>query len=94
MSKQAVEQLLEMAAKNTALQQQLDAAGGFAEVVQIGTERGYQFSEEDARVFLRERGISIDGSADGELSEEALEAIAGGQNGLFGGYYRPTPKGW
>ncbi len=79
MSKQAVEQLLETAAKNTALQQQLEAAGGFAKVVQIGAEQGYQFTEEDARIFLSERGISIDGNADGELSEEALEAVAGGR---------------
>jgi predicted ribosomally synthesized peptide with nif11-like leader len=78
MSKEAIDRMMQSAGSDAALQQKLEAAGGFAEVVQIGADKGYQFTEEDARVFLHERGIPIGGSADGELSEEALEAVAGG----------------
>jgi predicted ribosomally synthesized peptide with nif11-like leader len=78
MSKEAVDRMMQAAGADATLQQQLESAGGFAEVVQIGADKGYQFTAEDAQVFLRERGIPIGDSGDGELSEEALEAVAGG----------------
>jgi predicted ribosomally synthesized peptide with nif11-like leader len=78
MSKEAVEQLLEAASKNTALQQKLEAAPGFPEAVKIGADNGYSFTEEDAKIVLQERGILTEDGAEGELSEQALEAVAGG----------------
>jgi hypothetical protein len=83
MSKQAVEQLLDAAAQNTALQQTLEAAGGFTEAVKIGADNGYHFTEDDAKIVLKERGILTEDGAEGELSEQALEAVAGG---LFDGW--------
>jgi predicted ribosomally synthesized peptide with nif11-like leader len=78
MSKQAVEQLLEAASKNTALQQKLEAAGGFADATKIGADNGYSFTEDEAKEVLHERGIALGDGAEGELSEQALEAVAGG----------------
>ena len=93
MSKEAVDRMIQAAGADVALQQELATAPGFAEVVQIGTQKGYEFTEEDARVFLHERGIPIGDSADGELSEEALEAVAGGSIG-WGSEWPRIPKGW
>ena len=76
MSKEAIEQLFQAASSDPALQQQLESAGGYAEAVQIGAAHGYDFTEQEAEAFLTERGI-IEGP-EGELSEEALEAVAGG----------------
>jgi predicted ribosomally synthesized peptide with nif11-like leader len=78
MAKEAVEQLLEAASKNTALQQKLEAAAGFPEAVKIGADNGYSFTEEDVKIVLSERGLLPQEGAEGELSEEALEAVAGG----------------
>jgi predicted ribosomally synthesized peptide with nif11-like leader len=83
MSKQAVEQLLDAAAKDTALQQQLEAAGGFAAAIKLGADNGYSFTENEAKDVLQERGIALNDGADGELSEQALESVAGG---LFDGW--------
>jgi predicted ribosomally synthesized peptide with nif11-like leader len=89
MSKEAVEQMMKSAGDDLVLQQQLETANGFAEVVQIGAEKGYQFTEADAQALLRERGIPTGDSADGELSEEALETVAGGF--IYDGWRR---RGW
>ena len=78
MSKEAVEQFMQAASQDAALQQKLEDAQGFVEVVQIGAQKGYQFTEDEVQAFLRERGIPIEESAEGELSEEALDAVAGG----------------
>jgi predicted ribosomally synthesized peptide with nif11-like leader len=78
MSKQAVEQLLDAAAKDTALQQKLETAGGFAAAIKLGADNGYSFTEDEAKEVLQERGILTEDGAEGELSEEALEAVAGG----------------
>lgn len=57
---------------------ELEEAEGLAEVVEIGAERGYQFTEQDVQNFLSEKGIALPDSDEGELSEEALEAVSGG----------------
>ncbi|MBE9234126.1 Nif11-like leader peptide family RiPP precursor [Cuspidothrix issatschenkoi LEGE 03284] len=76
MSKEAVEKMFQAAATNTDLQQKLESASGYAEAVTIGAENGFNFTEEDAQAVLSERGL-IEG-LEGELSDEALEAVAGG----------------
>ncbi|WP_066424072.1 Nif11-like leader peptide family natural product precursor [Anabaena sp. 4-3] len=78
MSKEVVEQLMQAASQDVALQNKLEIAQGFAEVVKIGAERCYQFTQEDVQAFLNERGIPVEESSDGELSEEILDAVAGG----------------
>ncbi len=76
MSKEAIEQMFQSAGDDPDLQHQLETAGGFAQVVEIGAEKGYQFTEQDAQAFLNDRGLGT--SVEGELSDEALEAVAGG----------------
>ncbi|WP_169218733.1 Nif11-like leader peptide family natural product precursor [Brasilonema sp. UFV-L1] len=78
MSKESVEQFMQAAGLDAALQKKLEAAEGFAEVVEIGAEKGYQFTEEEVQAFLSERGITLEESQEGELSEAALDAVAGG----------------
>jgi predicted ribosomally synthesized peptide with nif11-like leader len=78
MSKESVEQLMQAAGLDPALQKKLEGAEGFAEVMRIGAEKGYQFTEEEVQAFLSERGVTFEDSAEGELSEEALETVAGG----------------
>jgi predicted ribosomally synthesized peptide with nif11-like leader len=78
MSKEAVDRMMQAASEDSALQQKLEAAEGFAQVVQIGAEKGYQFTEEELQSVLTERGMPSAESTEGELSEEALEAVAGG----------------
>ncbi|BAY23405.1 nitrogen fixation protein [Calothrix sp. NIES-2100] len=96
MSKEAVEQLIQAAGEDVALQQKLEAAEGFAAVVQIGAEKGYQFTEQEVQAFLRERGITLEGSQEGELSEDALDAVAGGSfwDGKWTDNVRINLSGW
>ena len=76
MSKEAIEQLFQAANEDAALQQKLESADGYAEAVKIGADNGFNFTEDEAQAFLAERGV-LEGP-EGELSEEALEAVAGG----------------
>lgn len=93
MSKQAVGEMMAAAANDVALQQKIETADGFAQVVEIGAENGYEFTEVELQALLRERGIPSGDSADGELSEEALEAVAGGF--IIGRYFdRQKFRGW
>ncbi|NMG07825.1 Nif11-like leader peptide family natural product precursor [Brasilonema sp. UFV-L1] len=78
MSKEAISQMMQSASENPTLQHQLEQAGGLAEVVKIGAEKGYQFTEEEVQAFLSERGVNFEDSTEGELSEETLETVAGG----------------
>ncbi|NMG07824.1 Nif11-like leader peptide family natural product precursor [Brasilonema sp. UFV-L1] len=96
MSIEAVDSLIQAAGKDVALQQKLEAAQGFAEVVQIGTEKGYQFTEEEVQAFLRESGITLEGIQQEELSEEALDAVAGGSiwDGKWTDNVRINIRGW
>ncbi len=79
MSKEAVEKMMQAADRDTALRQALESAQGFAEVVEIGAQNDCQFTEEEVQAVLKERGIFQENTAaEGELSDEALEAVAGG----------------
>lgn len=94
MSKAAIEQMLQSAGNDLALQQQLETADGFAQVVKIGAAKGYQFTEAEAQELLREHGIPIGDSGHGELSEESLEAVAGGGLGSWTDNVRINIRGW
>ncbi len=83
MSKEAVVAMIKAANQDPALKQRMEAADGYNKVVQIGAEKGYQFTEEELKSVAKEQGMLIEGSEDAELSEEALEAVAGG---LFDGW--------
>lgn len=85
MSKEAVEQMMKAVGNDLVLQQKIETADGFAQVVEIGAENGYEFTEAELQALLRERGIPSGDSGHGELSEEALEAFAGGGGGNFDG---------
>ncbi|WP_156481566.1 MULTISPECIES: Nif11-like leader peptide family natural product precursor [unclassified Anabaena] len=99
MSKESVARMIETAGEDLALQKKLEAAQGFAEVVQIGAEKGYQFTEKDVQAFMTERGINIIDIVDGqgeELSEEMLDAVAGGSfwDGKWTDNVRINLRGW
>lgn len=96
MSKEAVEQMIQAAEEDVALQKKLEAAEGFTEVVQIGAEKGYQFTENELQAFMTERGITLKESQEGELSEEALDAVAGGSfwDGKWTDNVRINLRGW
>ncbi|GCL37704.1 protein of unknown function, nitrogen fixation [Sphaerospermopsis reniformis] len=76
MSKEAVEKLFMAASENPDLMAKLESADSYAEAVSIGAENGFNFTEEEAELFLAEYGL--DKGLNGELSEEDLEAVAGG----------------
>ncbi len=78
MSKQAVEQMIAVAANDVALRQKLEAAEGVASAIKIGAENGYTFTAAEAKAVLIEHGVFPETRAEGELSEQALEAVAGG----------------
>lgn len=96
MSKEAVDSMIQTARKDAALQKKLEDAQGLAEVVQIGAEKGYQFTEDEVQAFLCEHGITIGASEQGELSEEALDAVAGGSfwDGKWTDNVRINLRGW
>jgi predicted ribosomally synthesized peptide with nif11-like leader len=78
------------------LQKKLEDAQGFVEVVQIGADNGYQFTEDEVQAFMAEHGISVGESEQGELSEEALDAVAGGSiwDGKWTDNVRISLRGW
>lgn len=79
MSRESVESMMEAASQDETLQQKIASAGSFGEVVQIGSDNGYSFTQEELQIVLAERGISVTGDSESEeLSDEALEAVAGG----------------
>ena len=96
MSKEAVDNMIQAAREDVALQKKLEDAQGFVEVVQIGADNGYQFTEDEVQAFMAERGITIGESEQGELSEEALDAVAGGSiwDGKWTDNVRINLRGW
>lgn len=78
MSQQSIEQMMAAASQNSNLQQELERAEGFAEVVKIGAAQGYEFSEEELQLFFRKQQSNSENNDQDELTDEALEAVAGG----------------
>ncbi len=75
MSKEALERMFLAASEDPNLRQKLENASEYTEAVSIGAENGFNFSEEEAQAFISEQGIEVE---EGELSNEELEAVAGG----------------
>ena len=69
MSKEAVKEFYKVLQSDEALQQNVKAADSSTKVINIAAEKGYDFTELELEAFMQE---AI--AADGELSEEALEA--------------------
>lgn len=78
MSKEAFEAMMQAAGQDSSLQTSLEAADGYEEVVKIGATKGYEFTAQEAENALQERGLLLGNSSTDELSDEALEAVAGG----------------
>ena len=76
MSKEAVKNLIKESQSDAQLLTQLETAEGSEAVIQIAQERGYQFTEEELILVMQEQQELASGES--ELSEEALEAVAGG----------------
>ena len=76
MSKEAFEQMFLAASEDPNLLQKLENASEYTEAVSIGAENGFNFTEEEAQAFLNEQGLME--VEQGELSDEDLEAVAGG----------------
>ena len=78
MSKANLEQLRQEVEQDSALQERLNQAQNneslIALVTEIGQEKGYSFTRQEVKEYINEMNISQE-----ELSEEQLEAIAGGK---------------
>jgi predicted ribosomally synthesized peptide with nif11-like leader len=71
MSTEIVRQFLSAASSDSALKQKLAAATDSVNFVQIAQKSGYNFTLEDLQAYIAQHN-------NGELSEEQLEAVAGG----------------
>ncbi|MDZ8106203.1 MAG: Nif11-like leader peptide family natural product precursor [Nostoc sp. DedQUE12a] len=79
MSKEAVLQLIEQAESNLNLLKQLHSAQGPETVLAIATQRGLEFSETELLTVMQEKQLSFASEA---LSDEQLEAVAGGKGNV------------
>ena len=77
MSKANLEQLRQEVAQDPALQERLNQAQDneslIATVTELGQEKGYSFTRQEVEEYIDEMNTS-----EQEISEEQLEAIAGG----------------
>lgn len=71
MSIQSVKDFYELLQSDENLQERVKAADNSATVVQIASEMGYEFTEQELDRAMQEALV------DSELSEEELEAVAG-----------------
>jgi predicted ribosomally synthesized peptide with nif11-like leader len=78
MSTAAIEQLFSAANDNVNLQQQLKTVSGVTETVKLGADHGYSFTEDEVKSYLTEHAMISQAGAEGELSEDDLESVAGG----------------
>ena len=79
MSKANLEQLRQEVAQDSTLQERLNQAQDneslIALVTEIGQEKGYSFTRQEVEEYINEMNSS---DTQQEISEEQLEAIAGG----------------
>ena len=71
MSIEAVKEFYELLQSDETLQERVKAADDSATVVQIASEKGYEFTEQELERAMQEAIV------EGELSQEELEAVAG-----------------
>ncbi|ARV57832.1 hypothetical protein BZZ01_03555 [Nostocales cyanobacterium HT-58-2] len=80
MSRANVENFYQELLKDSALQEQLrtatDRDSTAALAVELGKEKGYGFTLEEAQAYIDE--INANNVPQGELSDELLESVAGG----------------
>ena len=72
MSIESVKEFYKLLESNTTLQKRVKAAENSATVVQIASENGCNFTEQELEKAMQESLIK------GELSEQELETVAGG----------------
>lgn len=72
MSIESVKGFYELLQSDETLQERIKDAGNSATVVQIASEQGYKFTEQELEKAMQESIV------EGELSEQQLEAVAGG----------------
>ena len=72
MSIESVQKFYELIQNDTTLQERVKDAINSASVVQIASEKGYEFTEQELERAMQEAVI------EGEISDEQLEAVAGG----------------
>ena len=79
MSKADVERFVaDLKANPDLLAEVKESAGGLASVVEIAKGKGYDIGLDEAKTYIQAQ-------AGNELSDEQLDAIAGGKGGLPGG---------
>ncbi len=71
MSIESVKEFYELLQSDETLQKRVKAADDSATVVQIASEKGYEFTEQELERAMQEAIV------EGELSERELEAVAG-----------------
>ncbi|MGK7949212.1 MAG: Nif11-like leader peptide family natural product precursor [Xenococcaceae cyanobacterium] len=71
MSIESVKTFYKLIQSDETLQERVTAADDSATVVQIASEKGYEFTEQELERAMQEAII------EGELSQEELEAVAG-----------------
>lgn len=74
MSIQSVHTMIEAAENNVTFQKLLQTAEGPEAILEIASNKGYDFTEEELLSVMQEKQLSF-GT---ELSEEQLESVAGG----------------
>ena len=72
MSIESVKTFYESLKSDEALQERVKAADDSATVIQIASEKGYEFTEQELERAMQEAIV------EGDLSQEELEAVAGG----------------
>ncbi len=72
MSIESVKEFYELLQSDETLQERVKAADDSATVVQIASEKGYKFTEQELERAMQEAIV------EGELSERELAAVAGG----------------
>lgn len=76
MSKSSATEFIKASETDKVLLEKVKAADSPASVVKIATDYGYELTEREMQAILT--GSYIAWEDDGELSEEQLEAVAGG----------------
>lgn len=74
MSQESVREFFQVAENDQVLQDQIKAASASTSVIQIASEKGYEFTAQELEEYMKEA------VAKEELNLEELEAVAGGHN--------------
>jgi predicted ribosomally synthesized peptide with nif11-like leader len=72
MSQEAVKNFYKLLQSDQELQKQVKIANSSSDIVQIATEKGYVFTEQEFETAMQEAVLNV------ELSEKQLESVTGG----------------